>query len=378
MTLTGTYTAAGAALESKVSAGLCALRITRAAAAAGPTPDGAAALTNERQTLPILGTGRGGATFTVRAQLVAARAEAAYLLHEIGLYALDGGSEVLYRVYRLDEPLAIDPGTTLTAEFSLSESVLPGAEAEAVVSPAGLATVDQCAAILSGSFTRQGAAQSYSCAGAGLQALINELPRPLSHDVTVTVTDGAIPGSLNLFDLYGAGMLTILSTDGAAIQNTLRIENCRLTQLRFQNIHVGAGTLLPIEDTVEGLSGGTKCAVMVRFSENVVLKSMTVADPGTYDNSSVGFFFRRSGVTLRNWAAPRRYTAICGFDSARVYIQRAIHSDGAVGSMYMNMAVEDSIHFVGFSSATKYGATYSYQNKAGTWVHYNDGDYTLL
>jgi|GEM_PF-1890914 len=349
MKLTGTYTAAGAALETRISAGQCGLVITRAAAAAGPTADDAPALANERQDLPILGAARAGTTFTVRAQLVSAAAAAAYVLSEVGLYAQGESGEILYRIYRLDEPVAVDPAAPLTAELSLAETVLSGSETTAVVSPAGLATPADCLAAAETFAKRFGAAQSLSCTGAQLAGVLGALPNPLTCDVTVTVTDAAIPGPLILQNLCGEGTLTVRAAARAVLSGYLLVQDCTLREIAFRSLTVTAAALCPVAETLVYDSAAHACAVAVRNCRRVCFDGVEITAPAALDGS-VGFYFYRSEGALRAWSAKKRLFSCCvsGFSSLRLGIAAA--SDAAAGSSYTLYAGDNSFVFSPYMS----------------------------
>ena len=148
MTLTGCYTTAGAALAAGVLARGTGLILTRAEAGAGRTETDAAALAEKKQDLTLLRKEADGQHCQVQAALSASDAEQEYVLREIGLYAKEqGGAEVLYKLFRMDETLTVEPETDLTVTFYLTESILPGEAVAVTVNQQGLVTQTVCAAM---------------------------------------------------------------------------------------------------------------------------------------------------------------------------------------------------------------------------------------
>ena len=124
------------------------LILTRAEAGAGRTETDAAALAEKKQDLTLLRKEADGQHCQVQAALSASDAEQEYVLREIGLYAKEqGGAEVLYKLFRMDETLTVEPETDLTVTFYLTESILPGEAVAVTVNQQGLVTQTVCAAM---------------------------------------------------------------------------------------------------------------------------------------------------------------------------------------------------------------------------------------
>lgn len=141
MELLGYFTSKGESLSTKLLMGT-ALTITRITAGDGETSADAAALTRDCQTLPVGTMLRSGSTVTLPVTLTAALAEESYALQEIGVYAEDPDEgEILYRIYRLNQPVNITAGGQLTIRFQLKETVSEAAEVTVSATPAGLLTV---------------------------------------------------------------------------------------------------------------------------------------------------------------------------------------------------------------------------------------------
>ncbi len=145
MKLIGMYTQAGAQLAARAQAQETALVITRAAAGSGVTPTSATAMTREKQGLELHDKSWQGQNATVAAVLNAAQASGAYPLKEVGLYAcVEGESEILYKLFRLDESLTVENDTDLTVTFYLTETILQADQVEVLLTQQGLVTEAIC------------------------------------------------------------------------------------------------------------------------------------------------------------------------------------------------------------------------------------------
>ena len=186
MTLTGCYTTAGAALAAGVLARGTGLILTRAEAGAGRTETDAAALAEKKQDLTLLRKEADGQHCQVQAALSASNAAQEYVLREIGLYAKEqDGAEVLYKLFRMDETLTVEPETDLTVTFYLTESILPGEAVAVTVNQQGLVTQAVCAAMAAQAKTEavQSAAGALAAHAAAADAHSQLLAQkaPLSH-----------------------------------------------------------------------------------------------------------------------------------------------------------------------------------------------------
>lgn len=121
MNIQGTYTNKGLALTAKTAVGAC-LRVTRVVGGSGYTADipNAAALPEIRQTLAVGEARCAGSTAVLPVTLAAVGLESSYTLTELGVYAEDPNEgEILYCVYRLDEPTTIWAGSDTVLRFNL-------------------------------------------------------------------------------------------------------------------------------------------------------------------------------------------------------------------------------------------------------------------
>ncbi len=145
MKLTGMYTQAGAQLAAQAQAQETSLIITRAAAGSGHTAAEASAMENEMQALELHDKTYQGQNATVAAVLNAPQATEAYTLREVGLFARVGaGSEVLYKLFRLDESLTVENDTDLTVTFYLTETILQADQIQVNITQQGLITEAIC------------------------------------------------------------------------------------------------------------------------------------------------------------------------------------------------------------------------------------------
>ena len=139
MELLGYFTNEGRELSTKLLTGTV-LHITRIIAGDGETDLSGSVMAAERQTLAVNPMRREGTTVTLPATLTAVQAEADYTLTEVGVYAMDGEEEILYRLYRLDQPVDIIAGDRLTIRFELQETVSEATEVTVEGTAAGLLT----------------------------------------------------------------------------------------------------------------------------------------------------------------------------------------------------------------------------------------------
>lgn len=145
MKLTGMYTSAGAQLAAQAQAQESSLVITRAVAGSGQTTAADSVMAAEKQTLALHDKTYQGQHATVATVLNATNAAEAYTLWEVGLYAKVGsGSETLYKVFRLDESLTVEPDTDLMITFYLTETILQADQVQVNIVQHGLVTQEIC------------------------------------------------------------------------------------------------------------------------------------------------------------------------------------------------------------------------------------------
>lgn len=328
MNLIGEYTQAGAALSALILAGGHQLNITRCAAGSGRTPASAQGLEEERQALMLLGHTLNGDTLTVPAKLLSVEAAEAYLLGEIGLYASgQDGREILYKIYRFDYPINVSPECSLTATFFLNETVVPGTPAKVAISPAGLLTEADGIRLLEGiAMLDESDAVEISCHGDSLQRTLDSLPRIIGGPVKITVT-GPVDGDVVVRDFAGPGSLTITGSAQHAINGWVRLVNCRVAWLLFDNFALAGTTLYPCN--VRDYDGA---ALSVVDCGSTRIERVTVHAPETV--AGIGFFVQHSNCVFAAVDAQKRRHTILGHMFAQVVI-RSMNGQGAQGSTYL-------------------------------------------
>lgn len=238
MTLTGCYTTAGAALAAGVLARGTGLILTRAEAGAGRTETDAAALAEKKQDLTLLRKEANGQHCQVQAALSASDAEQEYVLREIGLYAKEqGGAEVLYKLFRMDETLTVEPETDLTVTFYLTESILPGEAVAVTVNQQGLVTQTVCAAMAA-----QAKAEAVQSAAGALAA----------HAAAADAHSQLLAQKAPLSHTHGAGQVTA-GTLGGVVKAQ---DNEQYTTAQLRNI---------VLSTAEP-SGGSNGQIWIQYS----------------------------------------------------------------------------------------------------------------
>lgn len=231
MNIQGTYTNKGLALTAKTAAGAC-LRVTRVVGGSGHTPDisNAAQLPEIRQTLAVGEARCTGDTAVLPVTLAAVELEDSYTLTELGIYAEDPDEgEILYCVYRLDEPTTIQAGSDTVLRFYLRQTVSEDGGAAVLCSPAGLITESDCAPVRKKVLATDAPYRYVSIAAAELQSYINALPRLLTerHVITLSGTHSDIV-SVNGF--YGCGSLTFRANDlgDCVFTKEIEVTNCSI------------------------------------------------------------------------------------------------------------------------------------------------------
>lgn len=238
MTLTGCYTTAGAALAAGVLARGTGLILTRAEAGAGRTETDAAALAEKKQDLTLLRKEADGQHCQVQAALSASDAEQEYVLREIGLYAKEQDSaEVLYKLFRMDETLTVEPETDLTVTFYLTESILPGEAVAVTVNQQGLVTQTVCAAMAA-----QAKAEAVQSAAGALAA----------HAAAADAHSQLLAQKAPLSHTHGAGQVTA-GTLGGVVKAQ---DNEQYTTAQLRNI---------VLSTAEP-SGGSNGQIWIQYS----------------------------------------------------------------------------------------------------------------
>ena len=227
MNIQGTYTNKGLALTAKTAAGAC-LRVTRVVGGSGHTPDipNAAQLPEIRQTLAVGEARCAGDTAVLPVTLAAVGLESSYTLTELGVYAEDPNEgEILYCVYRLDEPVTIQAGSDTVLRFNLRQTVSEDGGATVLCSPAGLITESDCAPVRKRVLAIGAPDRTVTVPMEELADYISHLPRLLTEHLTIQIS-GEWTGNVQILGFYGCGTLSIQGEGTAVIHGGIQICNC--------------------------------------------------------------------------------------------------------------------------------------------------------
>ena len=210
MNIQGKYTNKGLALTAKTAAGAC-LRVTRVVGGSGHTTDvpNAVQLPEIRQTLAVGEARCTGNTAVLPVTLAAMALEDSYTLTELGIYAEDPDEgEILYCVYRLDEPTTIQAGSDTVLRFYLRQTVSKDGGAEVLCSPVGLITESDCAPVRKMVLGIDAPSHAVTMPASELQTYLDALPRLLTEHHVITLR-GTNSNIVSVKDFYGCGSLTL-------------------------------------------------------------------------------------------------------------------------------------------------------------------------
>lgn len=229
MNIQGTYTNKGLALTAKTAAGAC-LRVTRVVGGSGHTTDvpNAVQLPEIRQTLAVGEARCAGDTAVLPVTLAAVELGATYTLTELGVYAEDPNEgEILYCVYRLDEPVTIQAGSDTVLRFYLRQTVSEDGGAAVLCSPAGLITESDCAPVRKMVLATDVSYRCVAIAASELQTYLNALPRLLTEHHVITLS-GTNSNIVYLNDFYGCGSLTFCADNlgDCVFTRSFTLKNC--------------------------------------------------------------------------------------------------------------------------------------------------------
>lgn len=231
MNIQGTYTNKGLALTAKTAAGAC-LRVTRVVGGSGHTTDipNAVQLPEIRQTLAVGEARCAGDTAVLPVTLAAVGLESSYTLTELGVYAEDPDEgEILYCVYRLDEPVTIQAGGDTVLRFYLRQTVSEDGGAAVLCSPAGLITESDCGPVRRRVLATGALSHGAIIPASELQAYLDTLPRLLTEHYVITLR-GTCSRDIWVKDFYGSGSLTFRADalGDCVLAKDLRITNCSI------------------------------------------------------------------------------------------------------------------------------------------------------
>ena len=172
--------------------------------------------------------------------LAAMELEATYTLTELGVYAEDPNEgEILYCVYRLDEPVTIQAGSDTVLRFYLRQTVSEDGGAEVLCSPAGLITESDCGPVRK-KVLATGAPDrtvTVSMSGAG------RLPFPPAPPADGKPNDQGQRrmdrNAFRSFGFYGSGTSSFRAMGTAVIHGRIQIYNCSCMVL-LENLTVKA------------------------------------------------------------------------------------------------------------------------------------------
>lgn len=248
MNLTGTFTNKGLALTAKLSTGT-SLEITGVVAGGAETPTTATALALPKQELAVNTPTRSGNTATIPATLTAAQASEDYTLMELGIYARDPEEGViLYKVYRLSQPVNIVAGSRMVLRFYLEETVSQDLGITVACSPAGLVVEEEFAPVRNLAMAKSTCYHYEHLEASKLQAFLEKIPRFLTEYLYIYV-EGELTEPLLLEGFHGNGALVLIQEENAeacVFKKQLMISYCTahisLVGLTFQK-EAGANSI---------------------------------------------------------------------------------------------------------------------------------------
>lgn len=227
MNFTGQLTPQGRDLLAKVLNG-GTVTVTKVLSGAGTTAQDAASLADIRQTLAISARSTDGPVATLTVTLAASLAEGAYTLTELGVYAQDpDAGEILYQVYRLDEPVEIDPASRLVLRTYLRLAASDGLALSLALPPSGLLVEEDLPPLLdhwlrpveravyvakTGSDTTGTGSQDRPFLT--IQKAIDTFPRNLSGKVRIHIGPGRYEETITIYNLSGTASLFLDAPEG--------------------------------------------------------------------------------------------------------------------------------------------------------------------
>lgn len=176
----------------------------------------ASALSQIRQTLSVGAARRNGDTAVLPVTLEAGLTGSAYALRELGVYAQDPDEgEILYKVYRLSEPVQVNPGSRMVLRFYLEETVSQDLNVTVVRASAGLLTEADLEPLTRRVECRSVPSRTEETAAPEPGSFLLSLPRLLTENLTVRA--GGTAGILDIEHFYGPGRLTIEAKEGETL-----------------------------------------------------------------------------------------------------------------------------------------------------------------
>lgn len=180
---------------------------------------------------------RSGATVILPVTLEAGAAGSAYTLRELGVYAQDPDEgEILYKVYRLSEPVEIRPSSRLVLRFYLEETVSQDLNVTVVRASAGLLTEADLDPLRGRVEAVRVPSRAVELPGADLPDYIARLPRLLTEHLTLRVKGSLTANSLLLSGFYGSGSLTVSQVDEDAVFKTAAVVDRCAVPVAFRDV----------------------------------------------------------------------------------------------------------------------------------------------
>lgn len=314
MNIQGIFTAKGLALAAKLTAG-GTLTITRVVAGEGNTETTAAAMSQPRQTLAVNTPTRNGDTTVIAATLAAALAPESYSLGELGIYASDPDEgEILYKLYRMDEPVEIIGTSRMVLRFYMEETVSQTLQVTVERPPAGLLTEAHLEPVEEAVFSTNIPSRTAVLAASELQAFLDRLPKLLTENLTLKVS-GTLTEPIEMNGFYGSGSITLAAVEqsGCTLKRRVYIQRCSiaiwLRDLRFDDTE-------ELEDVA---------MIRVLESRNVRLVNCAFLGAGSGVAVSVSNYanLEMDGCSIKNFQV-----ALGGYSSSRIVASKCEEVSG--------------------------------------------------
>lgn len=333
MNIQGHFTAKGLNLAAKLSAG-STLAIARVEAGSGVTqdPSKATSLPQSRQTLAVNTAFHSGSTATLPVVLAAALAQESYTLTELGVYAKDPDEgEILYKIYQLDEPVAITAGSRMVLRFYLGETVSEDVRVNVTCSPDGLITEMDFLPVREKVMAAAIPTRNVSLSAEELEPYLDSLPKLLTENLVITVA-GQDSRTLEINRFAGPGSLTITAA---------ALEDCT-----FSGIYIGNCTAqiylktLNVQNTA-AVSGNPYGLITITESNRVKLDdcSISAANQNAVTGVVIG---ENSLVNIGNTSMKNLYTGVFAKNNAYVAVKggsTAVFSGNSRGVQVYNSGV---------------------------------------
>ena len=356
MNIQGTYTNKGLALTAKTAVGAF-LRVTRVVGGSGHTTDvpNAVQLPEIQQTLAVGEARCAGDTAVLPVTLAAVGQKSTYTLTELGVYAEDPDEgEILYSVYRLDEPVTIQAGSDTVLRFYLRQTVSEDGGATVLCSPAGLITESDCGPVRRKVLATGAPSRIVTVPMSELAAYLSQLPRLLTEKLTIKVS-GEWIGGLPILGFYGCGSLSIQGEGTAVIHGGIQICNCGC-MVMLENLTVKAtdamaesggyllccttamtvwiaGCILVGQGKTAGIRASesslvnvitcsvTGCTNAIETTTNS-LTTLVYTTKAGYANNSIGVYAYNGGVAFLCEGIPELVGGVSNYKAGGIIIQR--------------------------------------------------------